>query len=75
MALQQGAYHDRDARPKLRAMLHTAVEIAEGMAHIHSCHIVHGDLSSRNVLLMHDQAGLRASAKVTGAAACSLLPP
>ena len=65
MALQQGAYHGAGRQPRLRAMLRTAVEVAEGMAYIHSRRIVHGDLSSRNVLLMHAHAEADATAKVT----------
>lgn len=32
-------------------MLHTAKEIASAMAHLHSCNILHGDLTGGNVLL------------------------
>ena len=65
MALQRGAYHSAGRQPRLRAMLRTAVEVAEGMAYIHSRRIVHGDLSSRNVLLMRAHAEADATAKVT----------
>ena len=67
MALQQRAYHSDGWQPKLRAMLRTATEVAEGMAYIHSRRIVHGDLSSRNVLLMHAHSEADATAKVTSA--------
>ena len=64
MALQQGAYHGGGGTPRLRAILCTAVEVAEGMAYIHSRRIVHGDLSSRNVLLMRAHGAARPTAKV-----------
>ncbi|BDA44193.1 probable serine/threonine-protein kinase STY13 at C-terminar half [Coccomyxa sp. Obi] len=40
-----------DGPPNLTLVLCTAGEIASGMAHLHSRGIVHGDLSSGNVLL------------------------
>ena len=64
MALQRGAYHCGAGRPRLHSLLCTAVEVAQGMAYIHSRRIVHGDLSSRNVLLMREQSGARPTAKV-----------
>ena len=64
MALQRGAYHGADGQPRLHAILCTAVEVAEGMAYIHSRRVVHGDLSSRNVLLMRAQGAARPAAKV-----------
>ena len=66
MALQQGTFHHADGQPRLRAILCTAVEIAEGMAYIHSRRIVHGDLSTRNVLLTQAPGGARPTAKVSG---------
>ena len=37
--------------PDLTPILATAREIASGMAHLHSLNILHGDLTSLNVLL------------------------
>jgi len=37
--------------PDLMPILATAREVASGMAHLHSMNILHGDLTSLNVLL------------------------
>lgn len=42
---------DWSRRAKLRALLRTAKEIAQGMWHLHQCSIIHGDLTANNVLL------------------------
>ncbi|KAL6775977.1 FAP402B [Auxenochlorella protothecoides x Auxenochlorella symbiontica] len=41
----------QDGQPNLRAILSTAGEIAGALAYLHSCGIIHGDLSGNNVLL------------------------
>ncbi|CAD7699742.1 unnamed protein product [Ostreobium quekettii] len=44
-----------DGRPKLGAICQLALEAASGMSHLHTQHnIVHGDLSSKNILLKRD---------------------
>ncbi|CAD7700032.1 unnamed protein product [Ostreobium quekettii] len=44
-----------DSRPKLSVMCQLAFEAASGMCHLHNQHnIVHGDLSSKNILLKKD---------------------
>ncbi|EFJ52079.1 hypothetical protein VOLCADRAFT_32799, partial [Volvox carteri f. nagariensis] len=50
----------------LRALLRTAREIAQGMSHLHTCRVVHGDLKPGNVLLMSSRADRRGfTAKVS----------
>ena len=64
MAVMQGAYHRADGQPRMHSILCTAVEVAEGVAHMHAHRIVHRDLTSRNVLLKHEPAIQRTRAKV-----------
>jgi serine/threonine-protein kinase RIO1 len=61
------------AGPNLPAVLHTALEVARGLAALHAADIVHGDLSAYNVLLSCDGVEALAGgrgfvAKVGGAA-------
>lgn len=63
-ALQQGRYHDASGVPKLHAILATAIEVAEGVAYMHSHRVVHRDLTSGNILLMHEPVAQRVKAKV-----------
>eukprot|EP00198_Chlamydomonas_reinhardtii_P006038 XP_001695374.1 serine/threonine protein kinase 18 [Chlamydomonas reinhardtii] len=42
----------------LLALLRTALEVAQGMCHLHSLDIVHGDLKPSNVLLQSNAASL-----------------
>ncbi len=65
MAVRQGAYHRADGQPRLHAILCTAIEVAEGVAHMHAHRIVHRDLTTRNVLLKHEPAIQRTRAKVS----------
>lgn len=68
-AIMRGVFEpggDWSRRAKLRALLRTAKEIAQGMWHLHQCHIIHGDLTAANILLkssMQDRRGF--IAKVT----------
>jgi serine/threonine protein kinase len=48
---RQGALHDAQGRPRAAAIVQTALEIARGMGYLHSQSVMHGDLSSNNVLL------------------------
>lgn len=64
MAVMAGAYHRADGQPRLHSILCTAVEVAEGVAHMHAHRIVHRDLTTRNVLLKHEPAIHRTRAKV-----------
>ncbi|EFJ52275.1 hypothetical protein VOLCADRAFT_86533 [Volvox carteri f. nagariensis] len=53
-AITRGDFSARraaDQRPKLLALLLTAQELAQGMAHLHGLDILHGDLKPTNVLL------------------------
>ena len=51
----------------LRALLRTAREVAQGMWHIHSANVIHGDLKPGNVLLKGSRADRRGFiAKVCG---------
>ena len=63
-ALQQGRYHDASGVPRLHAILATAIEVAEGVAYMHSHRVVHRDLTSGNILLMHEPVAQRVKAKV-----------
>ena len=51
--------------PDLRSVLETAVEIARGMAYLHSRDVLHADLSSNNVLLVSADNYRGFTAKVT----------
>ena len=64
MAVMAGEYHRADGQPRLRSILCTAVEVAEGVAHMHAHRIVHRDLTTRNVLLKREPAIQRTRAKV-----------
>ncbi len=46
-------------------ILSTAIEVCEGMAYMHSHRVVHRDLTSGNVLLMHEPMAQRVKAKVS----------
>ena len=50
--------------PKLRAILTTAIEVCEGMSYMHSHRVVHRDLTSGNILLMHEPLAQHVKAKV-----------
>ncbi len=50
--------------PKLRAILTTAIEVCEGMSYMHSHRVVHRDLTSGNILLMHEPVAQCVKAKV-----------
>ena len=52
--------------PDVQKSVQTAVEIASAMAYLHSCDILHSDLSSSNILLSrHPQDDSRVVAKVS----------
>ena len=48
------------------AVLATALEIAQGLAYLHSHDVVHGDLSAVNVLLQSTPGGNDAAGDATG---------
>ncbi|KAL6753218.1 kinase-like domain-containing protein [Haematococcus lacustris] len=53
-AVDEGMLHDMSGgtpRPVMSHILELALDIAAGMAHVHSRNIVHGDLTPANVLL------------------------
>ena len=51
--------------PDVQKSVQTAVEIASAMAYLHSCDILHSDLSSNNILLSrHVEDDTRFVAKV-----------
>ena len=39
--------------PDLGSILQTALDIAQGMSHLHNQNIIHGDLTAKNILLRH----------------------
>lgn len=57
--------HVKGEGPDMRAVLETAVEIARGMAYLHSRDVLHADLSSNNVLLVSADNYRGFTAKVT----------
>jgi tRNA A-37 threonylcarbamoyl transferase component Bud32 len=54
--ITEGHYdrHGGDVRKKERAVVKTALDIARGLEYIHKMNVVHGDLSSNNILIQHD---------------------
>jgi serine/threonine protein kinase len=44
-------FHDADGAPNVLLILSILIEVAEGMAYLHECDIVHGDLKPDNILL------------------------
>ena len=46
--------HGGDVQKKERAVVKTALDIARGLEYIHKMNVVHGDLSSNNILIQHD---------------------
>ncbi|KAK9916138.1 hypothetical protein WJX75_009083 [Coccomyxa subellipsoidea] len=75
VAVMQGTYHRADGQPRMHSILCTAVEVAEGVAHMHAHRIVHRDLTSRNVLLKHEPAIQRTRAKVSDFGLSMLFKP
>ncbi|BDA44037.1 probable mitogen-activated protein kinase kinase kinase 12 at C-terminar half [Coccomyxa sp. Obi] len=75
MAVMAGAYHRADGQPRLHSILCTAVEVAEGVAHMHTHRIVHRDLTTRNVLLKREPAIQRTRAKVSDFGLSMLFKP
>lgn len=61
LALQNGAFHSYRPRFKVLILdvLHTALEIAQGMKHLHSMRLIHGDLKPSNILLRRNRAHWR----------------
>ncbi len=51
------------AQPHLPAVLHTAAEIAAGLAALHAADVVHGDLSAFNVMLSSHGSGALAGGR------------
>jgi hypothetical protein len=49
LRIQQG---DVESGPDMHAVLETAVDVARGMAYLHSHDVLHGDVSSNNVLFI-----------------------
>ncbi|KAG2493170.1 hypothetical protein HYH03_008592 [Edaphochlamys debaryana] len=49
--IDRGVFMWHTDTPLLPKVLHTALEVAAGMAHIHSRNVVHGDLKPDNVLM------------------------
>lgn len=54
-----------EGRPVMCAVLETALEVARGMQYLHSHDVLHGDLSSNNVLLVSADNPRGFEAKVT----------
>lgn len=61
LAIQNGAFHSYEPRFKVLVLdvLHTALEIAKGMKHLHSMRLIHGDLKPSNILLRRNRAHWR----------------
>jgi len=59
-SLKRGQFVDLSSHaPNMDAIVEVALQVARGMQHIHRHNIVHGDLTTRNVLLQHDSSGLQ----------------
>jgi hypothetical protein len=57
--------HDRRGPPDMSAILASAREIARGMRYMHSMGIIHGDLSSNNIMLMSEDNARGFCAKIS----------
>lgn len=67
-ALKEGRFREGgelEGRPMMCAVLETALEVARGMQYLHSHDVLHGDLSSNNVLLISADNARGFEAKVT----------
>merc|ERR1712130_806000 len=67
-AIHNGEYYNLSSSfervPDLQAILATAIEIASGLAYMHSKGIVHGDLTAHNILLQSTFGKGRSSKKI-----------
>ena len=67
-ALKEGTLREGgvlQGKPIMSAILETALEVARGMQYLHSHDVLHGDLSSNNVLLVSEENSRGFKAKVT----------
>ncbi|KAG2445578.1 hypothetical protein HXX76_000190 [Chlamydomonas incerta] len=60
------AVRSAEAAGELLALLRTALEVAQGMCHLHSLDIVHGDLKPSNVLLQSNAASISLNGTAAG---------
>lgn len=62
MSLRRSQFVDVDMRsPNMDAIVEVALDVAKGTRHIHQHNIIHGDLTTRNVLLQSDNSGYNAN--------------
>lgn len=63
--LQAAKLQTQERVPKMVVILMTARDIAAGLEHVHSHHILHGDLTAGNVLLASTPAGVQGARSFT----------
>eukprot|EP00195_Chlamydomonas_chlamydogama_P017133 CAMPEP_0202897514 /NCGR_PEP_ID=MMETSP1392-20130828/6251_1 /ASSEMBLY_ACC=CAM_ASM_000868 /TAXON_ID=225041 /ORGANISM="Chlamydomonas chlamydogama, Strain SAG 11-48b" /LENGTH=1235 /DNA_ID=CAMNT_0049583177 /DNA_START=164 /DNA_END=3873 /DNA_ORIENTATION=+ len=72
----KGQFHDPSGIPYLDIILSILMNVAKGMAHIHSKNIIHGDLTPTNILLKHDIGRTtQLTAKIADFGLCATITP